>query len=474
MIGITLLLLVSEYARQVWNVKYLNQVGSFFHKKSLYSAIANAVQVQSEKQLVPGEKVSEINNDIEMIKDLHYDTQISMIQGIVSFVFSTIALYMIHAGVATAVIVTMVLPIGLPLFFNKSLQQKQEKISGSKKLYVRFLTDLLESKLSVKNSRHYPLVMKKAVEKYETMNEATLSKKKQIALVIILVGFGFYATMIVILFLGGYQVLIGQLQIGALVAVFSISQELTLPTNLIADSISNLQSVKGIHDKLMHQDTSLEERTNQVETLKTLLLKDVKIHFQHQTFTQNVPLNFQKGKKYLITGQSGKGKSLLMLVTTGNFRDYTGTVLFNQRPIENIPYSTIQQQIAYIPQQDGLFHDTIRNNLTYYSYSSDVDVHTLMEWIQRFRLEDRFPTLESLEEVYSEQSSLSGGQIQRLMLIRALLERKDWLILDESLSALDRELYELIENQLLNDSSLTLIHISHRSESKKVKDMMLL
>ena len=467
LIGITLLLLVFEYARQVLNVKYLNQVGSFFHKKSLYSAIASAVQVQSEKQLVPGEKVSEINNDIEMIKDLHYDTQISMIQGIVSFLFSTIALYMIHAGVATAVIVTMFLPIGLPLLFNKSLQQKQEKISRSKKQYVTFLTDLLESKLAVKNSRHYPLVMKKAVEKYETMNEATLSKKKQIALVNILVGFGFYATMIVILLLGGYQVLIGQLQIGALVAVFSISQELTLPANLIADSISNLQSVKGIHDELMHQESALEERANQVETLKTLQLKDVKIHFQHQTFTQNVPLNFEKGKKYLITGQSGKGKSLLMLVATGNFRDYKGTVLFNQRPIENVPYSTIQQQIAYIPQQEGLFHDTIRNNLTY--YSGEVDTHTLMEWIHRFRLEDRFPTLESLEELYSEQSSLSGGQIQRLMLIRALLERKDWLILDESLSALDRELYELIENQLLNDSALTLIHISHRSESENSK-----
>ena len=72
----------------------------------------------------------------------------------------------------------------------------------------------------------------------------------------VLVGFGFYSTMIVILLLGGYQVLIGQLQVGALVAVFSISQELTLPANLIADSISNLQSVKGIHDELMHQDSA--------------------------------------------------------------------------------------------------------------------------------------------------------------------------------------------------------------------------
>lgn len=463
LIGITLLLLGFEYGRQVWNVKYLNYVGSYFHGKSLSAALASVVQLRSDEQLVPGEKVSEINNDIEMIKDLHYDTQISMVQGIVSFVFSTVALYLINAWVATAVIVTMFIPIGLPLLFNQSLKQKQERISQSKKQYVTFLTDLLERKLAVKNSHHYPLIMNEAIQKYDTMNEATLSKQKQIALVNVLVGLGFYSTMIVILLLGGYQVLTGQLQIGALVAVFSLSQELTLPANLIADSISNLQSVSGIHHRLQQQPTTIETAASNTESLASLQLTDVSVQFHHQTFQQTTPLQFERGKKYLITGPSGRGKSLLMLIATGNFSDYTGTVRFNHQPIDAIPYRIIQQHIAYLPQQDGLFHDTIWNNLTY--YSDDADEGELMTWLHRFQLDQRFPTRASLDEIYSEQSSLSGGQIQRLVLIRTLLEHKEWLILDESLSALDEQLYKQIEDQLLTDPTLTLIHVSHRTES---------
>ncbi len=75
----------------------------------------------------------------------------------------------------------------------------------------------------------------------------------------------------------------------------------------------------------------------------------LKFTFSIKPYT-NVLLNFEK-EKVLITGQSGKGKSLLMLALPANFIDYTGTVLFNQRPIGNVLISTdsLQQQIAYIP-----------------------------------------------------------------------------------------------------------------------------
>ncbi|MDG4517379.1 ATP-binding cassette domain-containing protein [Streptococcus suis] len=77
-------------------------------------------------------------------------------------------------------------------------------------------------------------------------------------------------------------------------------------------------------------------------------------------------------------------------------------------------------------------------------------------------LDSRFPSYASLSEEISDDSGLSGGQKQRLLLIRALLQDKDILLLDESLSALDQETYTVIEAYLTSLADKTLIHISHR------------
>ena len=164
LLGIILLLLVVEYGRKVFNILYLNKVGSYFHSKSLNCSVEKGISLQ-EEQLSVGEKVSEITNDIEMVKELHYDTKISMIQGLTSFIFSTIALYYLNIWVATAILLTMLLPILIPLLFKNSLKRKQESISLAKKKYITYLSDLLKNKLLVKNSHSYRKIMGVAVLK---------------------------------------------------------------------------------------------------------------------------------------------------------------------------------------------------------------------------------------------------------------------------------------------------------------------
>lgn len=92
-------------------------------------SVEKGISLQPEEQVSVGEKVSERTNDIEMVKALHYDTKISMIQGVTSFIFSTIALYYLNIWVATAILLTMLLPIMIPLLFKNSLKRKQESIS---------------------------------------------------------------------------------------------------------------------------------------------------------------------------------------------------------------------------------------------------------------------------------------------------------------------------------------------------------
>ena len=301
-----------------------------------------------------------------------------------------------------------------------------------------------------------------AVHKYEKINRDTLTKERQVALVDVLVGFGFYMTLIAILLVGGIQVLHEKMTIGALISLFSISQELTLPANLIASSISQIQSVQSIFENLMKQSNEDNSKEISLENLENIRIEQVSIPFQNFMIAHSKRMIFEKGNKYLITGKSGGGKSILTLILTGNLTVFDGKVYLNGKKLQDISYESLQKEISYIPQNASLFHDTIRNNITSYQ---EIEDEKLLELIYRFQLQDRFPTIESLEQVYTEDSSLSGGQIQRIILIKVLLENKKWIILDEAISALDRELYQKIEHELLQLEDRTVIHISHREES---------
>lgn len=212
----------------------------------------------------------------------------------------------------------------------------------------------------------------------------------------------------------------------------------------------------------MKQSNEDNPKEISLENLENIRIEQVSIPFQNFMIAHSKRMIFEKGNKYLITGKSGGGKSILTLILTGNLTAFNGEVYLNDKKLQDISYESLQKEISYIPQNASLFHDTIRNNITSYQKIED---EKLLELIYRFQLQDRFPTIESLEQVYTEDSSLSGGQIQRIILIKVLLENKKWIILDEAISALDRDLYRKIEHELLQLEDRTVIHISHREES---------
>ena len=125
--------------------------------------------------------------------------------------------------------------------------------------------------------------MRVAVHKYEKINTDTLTKERQVALVDVLVGFGFYMTLIAILLVGGIQVLHEKMTIGALISMFSISQELTLPANLIASSISQIQSVQSIFENLMKQSNEDNPKEISLENLENIRIEQEKRRNFEQT-----------------------------------------------------------------------------------------------------------------------------------------------------------------------------------------------
>ncbi|MDO4432097.1 MAG: ABC transporter ATP-binding protein [Aerococcaceae bacterium] len=450
-------MLFMEWVRQVANTRFLNQAGYHIHQTILGRLMHSRTTL---KQSEVGDTLSKITNDIEMVKELHYDTIFSLFQGVVSFGISAIALLTLNRTTALFILAVSVAPIIVPALFKNQRRQLQQQLSASKSTYTTHLQDVLQHLLPIKNYGKQTFFEQKMNHAYQDMNHIANRRGTIVALVNVLTGCCFYLTIVVILFVGGQQVLAQQMTIGALTSLYSISLELTLPVTLISDSLSSIHSVQDLLRELRAPLPKKSAYQGNTEPFEQLSIQQLTHAFDSKSVLKDVSLTFERGKKYLITGESGIGKSTLAYFLTQQYETKADCIFLNRRAFKHYSYETIQSYITFISQHDSLLQESIWDNLTLHT---PMNPETVLYWIRQFQLDERFPTVQSLKaEFYDSHSALSGGQKQRLLLIRALLHRKPVLILDESLAALDEATFDLVEQSLLSQKDLTLIHISHR------------
>ncbi|MGT2799118.1 ATP-binding cassette domain-containing protein [Streptococcus marmotae] len=461
MVLTVVVMLFFEYSRQLLNIIYLNQIGFRIHATLLGNIFTKDYDDYTKH--VSGHYMSEVNNDIERVKENYYDSLFTIFQGVCSFVLASFALLSLDFLTASFVIITSFLPVIIPYLYRNRSRHLQNTVSDTQAIYNTRLSDILEGYLNVKNATYYPAVMRELERRYSMINRAVQQSAWTTTTMRIVVGLIFYATTILIILIGGFQVFSGVLTLGGLTAILTISEQLVDPINSIANAFLDLHAVKDIQQRLQPaRDDEIAFALDEVkenQEFNTLEFQNLTYQNAEHVLFQSVNYRFEKGKKYLITGKSGCGKSTLALLLTKNIPIQTGTIFLNDTSFATLSYRFIQDKIAYISQKSHLFQDSVRYNLTLGASVSD---NKLLELLAVVGLRERFPDSDSLEEMISDESSLSGGQRQRLLLIRSLLEEKEVLLLDESLSALDSAMFQQIEEYLTGIPYITLIHISHR------------
>jgi ABC-type multidrug transport system fused ATPase/permease subunit len=182
----------------------------------------------------------------------------------------------------------------------------------------------------------------------------------------------------------------------------------------------------------------------------------------------NINFAIKKGDIIGIKGQSGSGKTTLIEILIGLIKNYRGDIFVDGKNIRENNESW-RKNFAYIPQNIFLLDDTIKNNIVF--GKDNVDLIKLKKIIKKVELNDLINTLpQGIDTSVGENAAfLSGGQIQRIAIARALYSEKKILIMDESTNALDKmaekEIFNFIKNNL---QDLTVIIISHQSESLNI------
>ena len=183
------------------------------------------------------------------------------------------------------------------------------------------------------------------------------------------------------------------------------------------------------------------------------------LSFSYDTQTQvlnEMNCIIEKGKKYVVVGKSGCGKSTFIKLLTGYYSDYKGTLLYDDRELTQLVKEDVVQLSSIIHQNIYLFNETIFDNICLHE---DYPKEMIDKVVKESGLDKFISELPNglFYQVGENGSNLSGGQKQRIAVARALIRNKPILILDEGTSAIDMQTAYDIESRLLKMNDLTLI-----------------
>lgn len=293
--------------------------------------------------------------------------------------------------------------------------------------------------------------------------------------------FIFSLTELVILLVGGRQVIAGRMSIGELFQFNMMISSLTFPVlslgwimSLLQQGISAVTRINYILDQPVQETQGRQQLTEDKLEFKISNL-DYRYPGSEQTVLKEVHLTIKPGQTVGITGMIGSGKSTLLLVMTGLLRPEPGMVFINGHDIRTLEPGSLNQKISVVSQDPFLFSRTLAENIAL-GLEEAPGMNRIEEAARNASLDrDILAFPDRYQQMVGERGiTLSGGQKQRTAIARALCRKTPVLILDDPLSNVDSSTEERILGNLKSmNHSQTLIIVSHRISALKHADLIL-
>jgi ATP-binding cassette, subfamily B, multidrug efflux pump len=300
--------------------------------------------------------------------------------------------------------------------------------------------------------------------------------------------------IVIVLWLGGREVLLHRINLGDFVAFNTYMVQLTWPVIALGWVINifqrGLASMGRIESILAEQpeitDAGVPTQGAPAHVRGDIEFRDLTFHYGQtlvaaerglgllqgdENVLKNVTLYVPAGTSLAIVGPTGSGKSTLVSLIPRIYDAADGSVLIDGRPIREFPLQVLRHNIGFVPQETFLFSDTIRENIAFGADdATDVDVRRAAGAASIAAEIESFP--DGYNTLVGERGlTLSGGQKQRTAIARALIRNPRILVLDDALASVDTQTEDRILNHLREImEGRTTIFISHRVSTVRNAD----
>ena len=425
--------------------------------------------------------VTRVMNDAEGVRNLVGTGLIQLVGGLVTAVIAIGILFYLSAKLALIILCAVVF-FGVVLYFAfKTARPMFKKRSEVNSQITGRLTEGINGIRIVKAynaEKHEARVFAKGAHELLRLVQGTMRVISGVgALSTFLVG----AVGIVVMVVGGRQVLAGQMTVGGLISftlylglvVGPVVQIVSIGTQL-SEAFAGLERMREVLGEI--PETAEDANRQHVpRVIGTVEFRDVSFEY-----TPGAPvlkdINFvaPAGTSVALVGPSGSGKSTLISLVAAFHRPTSGQVIVDGRDLNDIRLYDYRGHIGIVPQDSFLFADTIVSNIRLGNPHASKDE---VERAARIAHVDEFAGKfsEGYETIVGERGvKLSGGQKQRVAIARAIVADPEILLLDEATSSLDSESEALIQdglNQLMKGR--TTFVIAHRLSTIRKADQIL-
>lgn len=455
---------------QQYVVEVLKNKIRYSLNQNLYQSYASR-NIESFQKKDSSEILNEFNNEVNVVIDNYVSSKLNVFSLTISLILGSLYIANLSVEILIFLLFCAFITIFINSIFKNRLKKNQMNYLDSMKQWLCSIKNLCRCFNDIKILNLEKVFCDGLDIENKNIEQSTLKNNGFIKILTSINSFISQAMFFLTLLFGIVLIHYNRLTVGQLLGIAQASNMVIMPIVNYANLRNMIQSSIPVLQKLLDNSICSEEKEPIIfdEQIHDIKIKHLSFSYGARLILDLNNLVIDQGKKYLVIGKSGDGKSTFLDILTKQKK--ADGIYVNDKDLKDVQFSTYVDTFSYVNQNNDLLPFSFEQNIT---LGRKMSKYSLKDLVTIFNLESIFD--KERDNLDFEHLNLSGGEKQRICLARAMYRNKKWLFLDEAFSAIDKTNSDRIHQFILSNPDLTVLSIEHKvtKETVSLYDKVLL
>lgn len=455
---------------QQYVVEVLKNKIRYSLNQNLYQSYVSR-NIESFQKKDSSEILNEFNNEVNVVIDNYVSSKLNVFSLTISLILGSLYIANLSVEILIFLLFCAFITIFINSIFKNRLKKNQMNYLDSMKQWLCSIKNLCRCFNDIKILNLEKVFCDGLDIENKNLEQNTLKNNGFIKILTSINSFISQAMFFLTLLFGIVLIHYNRLTVGQLLGIAQASNMVIMPIVNYANLRNMIQSSIPVLQKLLDNSICSEEKEPIIfdEQIHDIKIKHLSFSYGARLILDLNNLVIDQGKKYLVIGKSGDGKSTFLDILTKQKK--ADGIYVNDKDLKDVQFSTYVDTFSYVNQNNDLLPFSFEQNIT---LGRKMSKYSLKDLVTIFNLESIFD--KERDNLDFEHLNLSGGEKQRICLARAMYRNKKWLFLDEAFSAIDKTNSDRIHQFILSNPDLTVLSIEHKvtKETVSLYDKVLL